>query len=324
MATFGAFRDGGSTDEKGIAYHISKLFNGQVINGLAVTQQSPLALGITISAGTAMVPSSSDYNYLPWSNATANITLDTADGSNPRIDLIIAYFDLSVVQDVTPNNPNTLVFAKVTGTPSGSPSVPSGGTITAVTESNPYITLASVLVNAGVTTVTNSNITDLRTLATLSTPVSDASVTNAKLAAGAGQPGGAWTSWTPTWTNITVGSGTVVAKYSQIGKTVVARISFIYGSGSAVGTAVTFTLPVTAVSYPNIANDMDIIGSGHMLDSGSGNYDAVVGIATTTTARIYSKKADATHVYTTDLTSTVPFTWAANDTITLLLTYEAA
>lgn len=151
-----------------------------------------------------------------------------------------------------------------------------------------------------------------------------AGIDPAKLAGGSSAMLSAWASWTPTWTNLTVGSGVVEAKYCQIGKIVVARLSFIYGSGSAVGTAVSFTLPVTAVSYPNIVNDMDIIGSGHMLDSGSGNYKATVCAASITTARIYADKADATYLYTTDLTSAVPFTWAANDSITLLLTYEAA
>jgi hypothetical protein len=32
--------------------------------------------------------------------------------------------------------------------------------------------------------------------------------------------GGAWTTWTPSYTNLTVGNGTVTARYSQVGKTV--------------------------------------------------------------------------------------------------------
>jgi hypothetical protein len=35
-------------------------------------------------------------------------------------------------------------------------------------------------------------------------------VTNAKLATSAGEIGAAWASWTPTWTNLTVGNATPV------------------------------------------------------------------------------------------------------------------
>jgi hypothetical protein len=45
-------------------------------------------------------------------------------------------------------------------------------------------------------------------------------VTNAKLATSAGEIGAAWASWTPTWTNLSVGNGTMAGAYIQIGKTV--------------------------------------------------------------------------------------------------------
>src|SRR5258706_593917 len=61
----------------------------------------------------------------------------------------------------------------------------------------------------------------------------------------------AWTTWSPTLTNLTLGSGALTAKYRQVGKTVDIRGRFVYGIGSAVGTDPSFTLPVaTALPIP--------------------------------------------------------------------------
>jgi len=48
--------------------------------------------------------------------------------------------------------------------------------------------------------------------------------------------GTAWTSYTPTTTNITVGNGTVTAAYARYGKTIFGRFNFTLGSTSAMGT----------------------------------------------------------------------------------------
>lgn len=58
---------------------------------------------------------------------------------------------------------------------------------------------------------------------------------------------GAWTSWTPTFAGFTLGNGTVVAKYTQVGKIVHWNVVVTCGSTSADSAATaTFTLPVTA------------------------------------------------------------------------------
>jgi hypothetical protein len=60
---------------------------------------------------------------------------------------------------------------------------------------------------------------------------------------------GAWSSWTPTLGNLTLGSGsTATYKYNQVGKTVNFSIDITFAgtsSGSS-GSLITFTLPVTA------------------------------------------------------------------------------
>lgn len=166
MSRFLSFRDGGKTDEEGISRYVSKLFGGEVITGLQVTQQSPVALGVAVSAGDVMVPSGNDYPYIGWNDASLNITINTADGSNPRYDLIVAYVDLSVVDSTNPNNPGAFEITNVTGTPAGSPVEPNNAAIEAVIGGgNPYVILARVTVGTGVTSITNSNIQDRRTMA---------------------------------------------------------------------------------------------------------------------------------------------------------------
>jgi hypothetical protein len=136
-----------------------------VITGLNVTQQDTPALGVKVAAGDAFIAASGGYPYMVWSDASQNISLSTADGSNPRIDVIVAYVDLTVVSSASSNNPNAWVLAKVDGTPAGSPSAPNNAAIqSAIGASNPYIILAQVAVAAGATTITNSNITDVRVL----------------------------------------------------------------------------------------------------------------------------------------------------------------
>jgi hypothetical protein len=44
----------------------------------------------------------------------------------------------------------------------------------------------------------------------------------------------AWTTWAPTWTNVTVGNGTVIAKYAVVGKTVFFRVAIIFGTTTSI------------------------------------------------------------------------------------------
>jgi len=122
---------------------------------------------------------------------------------------------------------------------------------------------------------------------------------------GQGLPG-TWVSWTPTWANLTVGSGTVDAKYIQFGKTVFFRIIFTYGAGSAVGTAPTFTLPLTSVATPNA---LFPLASAVLDNNGGSGFNGYFAWASTTTASI---KTWDTNNNIGAITATVPFTWAAN------------
>jgi hypothetical protein len=133
---------------------------------------------------------------------------------------------------------------------------------------------------------------------------------------------GRWLAWTPTFTNLTVGAGgTLNAKYTQIGKTIHFSLYWKFGTGSAVSGSISFSLPITSVS--KVA--LESIGTGGEKDHNTGVvYPTSVLWRTTTTASIHFSKSDGTYTALSDSSSTAPFTWATNDTISVVGTYEAA
>lgn len=185
MAIYLSNRDGGKTDEQGHYKFQTNAFTGNVLNGgLQVTQNSPLAMNVKVSGGDARIPYS-DYAYTAWipAGSPETVTVTTANPSNPRIDRLVMYVDRGETpSSVTANNPTLCKLMLVAGTPAGSPSRPSNGTVDTAVSNNPYIDLADIRVNAGVTQITNANITDTRVL--VGAPIADGSVTTAKVADG--------------------------------------------------------------------------------------------------------------------------------------------
>lgn len=164
MSLFLSNRDGGLTDEQGHYRFQTNVWSGHVIgNGLQVTQNSPLGMSVIVGPGDARVPYA-DYAYTAWNDANEVVAIATANPSNPRIDRLVLYIDRGETpQQVNPNNPGIPKFAVVAGTPAAVPVRPSNSTVdSAVGASNPWIDLADIRVNAGVTQITNSNITDTK------------------------------------------------------------------------------------------------------------------------------------------------------------------
>lgn len=146
--------------------------------------------------------------------------------------------------------------------------------------------------------------------------MSDGSITPEKLVASSGT-GWAWQSWTPTWTNFTPGSATIDAKYCQVGKTVFFRLNVTLSS-STMSTLPTFTLPVTSVTY---STNMDLSASCTFLDFGTGSYQGAAFWVDTTHAAIYYLDSNNNGQ---QVTSTIPFTWANSDQISVQGFYQAA
>jgi hypothetical protein len=185
MAIYLSNRDGGKTDEQGHYKFQTNAFTGNVLDGgLLVTQNSPLAMNVKVSGGDARIPYS-DYAYTAWipAGAPETVTVTTANPSNPRIDRLVMYVDRGETpSSATANNSTLCKLMLVAGTPAGSPSRPSNGTVDTAVSNNPYIDLADIRVNAGVTQITDADITDTRVL--VGAPIADGSVTTAKIADG--------------------------------------------------------------------------------------------------------------------------------------------
>ena len=145
---------------------------------LLVTQNTPPGLSVVVASGWAAIVGTTQANmgtYVTYNDASAVLSLNTADPTNPRVDLVCA----TVNDAYYTGSLNNVVLQVVAGTPAGSPVAP------ALPANS--ISLATVAVGAGATAITNANITDTRVLVTTNIPESgDISAVNA----GTGLSGG--------------------------------------------------------------------------------------------------------------------------------------
>jgi len=116
---------------------------------------------------------------------------------------------------------------------------------------------------------------------------------------------GTWRAFTPAWSNLTLGNGTSVGRYVQIGNTVHAYYSLTFGSTTVVTGGLYAALPTPALN-PGA-------GAGSLFDSSApGN------------AMVTCAGGDWLVTAAGRVTATVPWTWAVDDYIRLTVTYEAA
>jgi hypothetical protein len=131
-------------------------------------------------------------------------------------------------------------------------------------------------------------------------------------------PIGAWQSWSPVlgggWLN---GNGTWVADYVQIGKTVHVRGQFTVGSTTTKGTDIRVTLPVTSAFSSTVWNCYSSV-------AGATQFALLARLESTTSLRILTQNAAGTYLTVTQITATVPATWATGDTFAFQITYQAA
>lgn len=132
-------------------------------------------------------------------------------------------------------------------------------------------------------------------------------------------PTNGWESWTPTLTNLTLGNGTVTAKFRRVGTTIEFRFRFSLGSTSAVGTDPRFSLPVTA--HADYVADMYSYGDGILNDATSAEYRAHGWVFSTTACHIVYFDTNNVAQF---IAATAPFTWATSDSMSVVGSYEAA
>lgn len=124
---------------------------------LAVTQNGTPNMSVNVALGWAAIVGDFQINmgtYIAYNDAIQNLTITTANGSNPRIDRIV----MTVSDSYYTGSLNQVAFQVLAGTPAGSPSAPATPTNS--------ISLATILVGTGVTSIVTANITDTRTVST--------------------------------------------------------------------------------------------------------------------------------------------------------------
>jgi hypothetical protein len=133
-------------------------------------------------------------------------------------------------------------------------------------------------------------------------------------------PAGAWTAYTPTFTNFTLGNGTISFAYTQIGKTVHMRGIITLGTTSSITGTFTLSPPTSVASsfgQPNIGQCryVDIspsisYGGNLLLTGGSTMVPVVYNVA-------------GTYPTIGGINSTTPITWVSTDQIVINATYQA-
>lgn len=163
----------------------------------------------------------------------------------------------------------------------------------------------------------NGNVTDANISAS-------AAIAFSKVAGGSSTALVASQSWTPSWTNVSIGNASVTAKYTQVGKWVWCRMVVVWGTTTSASNTIIFSLPVTSVAYPG-TQSLSQIGVGVGYDvSANGVYAARIQWASTTTAQFSVENASATYLTLASMTNTVPTTWANTDEWHCEFFYEAA
>ena len=128
---------------------------------------------------------------------------------------------------------------------------------------------------------------------------------------------GGWTTWTPTLTNMTLGNGTITARYQKIGKIVNGYFQFVLGSTSAISSFPNFSLPITPsqgfMTFP-----------AWYKDEGVNDYFGMV--ATLTSGNLWPRVGYAAGTYVSDyaISATIPFTWGTSDRFFCEFSYEVA
>jgi hypothetical protein len=132
---------------------------------------------------------------------------------------------------------------------------------------------------------------------------------------------GAYTAYTPSSTGgLTLGNGTIQTFYTRINDFVHTYGSINLGSTSSVANFVDIALPVT-----NATSTFESpTGNALFWDNGGFIWKGATISVGTTTVRLIAELSSGTHTRYSDLSATVPFTWATSDAMTWNIMYRAA
>jgi hypothetical protein len=129
----------------------------------------------------------------------------------------------------------------------------------------------------------------------------------------------AWISYTPTFTNLTVGNGTLTSKYCIIGKTMFIRFDLVGGSTSTITGVPTITLP-SGTSTSMLATQP--VGVASVFQAGNVPFSAVTFINDTTKITPYLYNATGTYAFYTPVNNNIPVTFGNGNILSMRATIE--
>ena len=135
--------------------------------------------------------------------------------------------------------------------------------------------------------------------------------------------GGAWTAYTPTWTNLTVGNATQDSRYIKAGRLVIVNLEITLGSTSSVGTIPEFSLPANLDASYQFTDFLGFV-SYHDLSTGNVYAGTILPRTALTGARLFWDQVTGAAISLNFVSAASPFTWATNDVISTTLVYEAS
>jgi hypothetical protein len=249
--------------------------------------------GITVKDGSFTLQNSSDTTKIGVFSLAGNTTGTTRTYTLPNA---------------------SVTLASLTGTETLSGKTITSPTITGGTIDNSTITVDSISGHTTSTIVTvggvqmNNGVVATTGAVNTNSIAAGAVVPNSLV--GSSGTGWTWQSWTPTWTNLTIGNGTLVAKYCQIGKVVFFQLSLIFGNTTAIGSnAVQFSLPAeTSTSY---LVQSPIAQFTYF--SGSSVYVGLAKWQSSSLLYLTVNNGSATYDTVSDIGTTIPFTWGTTN-----------
>lgn len=131
---------------------------------------------------------------------------------------------------------------------------------------------------------------------------------------------GEYTTYTPSFTNLTLGNGTATFRFGRVQNFIHVIGHIVFGSTTSItGSGVQVSLPVTAKSPTNLQP----VGLNNLNTTGF-SFFGFQRLDTTTSAASRVWNTSGTYLQSNGLSATSPFTWATTDSITLNFIYEAA
>ena len=274
-------------------------------SSLEVTQNSPAGMSVRVASGWAAIVGNTQPQmgvYTIYNDATATLTVTTANPSNPRIDRVV----VTVRDAYYSGTNNDVIFQVIAGTPAASPVAPA-------TPSD-SISLATITVGAGVTSITTANITDTRVAVTTNLPLPTGDITS--VTAGTGLTGGgtsgdvtlaidstvATLTGTQTLTNKSLTSPKINVGINSISGATYTTV--LDDNGKLIvftsNVAVTATLPSNgSVAYPVGAQiNFTQTGTGQVTIVGTGGVTVVSTGATASQPKINKQYSAATAIQT--------------------------